>query len=591
MRSSHSQYSLPLRMRPRDFRCAVPGRVLLAVALVIQMAGCGGGGGGSGSAGTASAATVTSASTNAADVVINGSVGDGPVTGATVEVWSSGGQMLGSMKSDSTASFRSTLKVKGKDYPLLLKVSGGIDLVTGTAPDFQMLSVMKSPSDKQVNITPFSTLIVLVATRMPGGLVSGNLATARQFVTGRLGFGLDAALIADPITVQVTESNVANLVKSSEALGEMVRRTRDLVRATGRLIKGDDVLRALAADLRDGFVDGLGASGTDTTISAVANVVSGQVLVEALSNNLKVGGVVSTAVINQAIRTTRPRVASSQLTGSVRVTAGMLRQTQGALAAIQVVDNSAGVQNIVAEVGTVSANALPGKVAQVLPAKSSALLGQSQTLAAKATAKQVTAINLAVYSTIASGSATTANSAPVITGVPAASVVVNNGYMFQPGATDADGDPLTFSITNRPGWAVFNNATGRLNGTPVNADVGTYNNIVISVSDGSASVALPAFSIRVDTATGTTGSFSLAWTAPVARVDGTPLSLADIDGYRIYYGNSPGVYNQNVNITDGRSVSATVKNIPAGGYYVVMTTYDVKGVESGYSKEITKQAK
>jgi hypothetical protein len=255
------------------------------------------------------------------------------------------------------------------------------------------------------------------------------------------------------------------------------------------------------------------------------------------------------------------------------------------------VDNSAAVQGVAAGVASVPVNALPGKVAQVLPASSSASLNRALTLVANATSKQRNAVNLAVYSTTASTNIPATNSAPVITGVPAKSVAVNNGYMFQPGATDADGDTLTFSITNKPRWAVFNSATGRLNGTPAGTDAGTYGNIVISVSDGAASAVLPAFSIQVNAATGTTGSFTLNWTAPVARADGTPLSLADIDGYRIYYGKKPGAYNQNVNIADGRTLSATVKNIPAGGYYVVMTTYDVKGLESGYSREISKQAK
>ena len=571
-------------------------RVLLAALLAIQLVACGSGGGGgsagsAGSTGSSLTASQTGNIVDSVDTVIKGSVGDGPVTGATVEVWGSGGQLLGSMTSDNTASFKSNLKVRGKDFPLLLKVKGGIDLVTGSVPDFQMLSIMQSPSDKQVNITPFSTLVVLVAQRLPGGLASANVATALDYVTGRLGFGLDPGLLGDLITGQVTGANVANLVKSSETFGEMIRRTRDLITATGRRITGDDVLRALAADLRDGFVDGLGASGVDVTISAVANVVSAQVLVEAMSNNLKVGGVIATGVIDQAIRTTSPQTADSQLTGSVRVTAGMLQQAQGAMAAVQVLDSSTQVQAIAAGIESVSVNALPDAVVTVLPADSSTSLNNALTVAATATPKTLTAVNLAVYSsTDNSSSPTNTNSSPVISGTPASSVVVDNGYMFQPGATDADGDTLTFSITNRPAWAAFNTATGRLYGTPVDSDVGTYDNIVISASDGTAAAALPAFSIRVDAATATTGSFTLNWTAPVVRADGTPLSLGEIDGYRIYYGNSPGVYDHNVNIVDGLTQSATVRNISPGDYHVVMTTYDIKGSESGYSAEIIKQA-
>ena len=66
-------------------------------------------------------------------------------------------------------------------------------------------------------------------------------------------------------------------------------------------------------------------------------------------------------------------------------------------------------------------------------------------------------------------------------------------------ASDADGDSLSFSILNRPAWASFSSSTGRLSGTPAESDVGNYGNIVISVSDGEDSAALPAFSVTVDT--------------------------------------------------------------------------------------------
>src|SRR5690606_4149290 len=70
-------------------------------------------------------------------------------------------------------------------------------------------------------------------------------------------------------------------------------------------------------------------------------------------------------------------------------------------------------------------------------------------------------------------------------------------YSFQPTAADADGDPLTFSIANRPWWATFSTSTGRLQGTPGSFSVRTFNNIVISVRDGAATRSLPAFSIPV----------------------------------------------------------------------------------------------
>jgi hypothetical protein len=85
-----------------------------------------------------------------------------------------------------------------------------------------------------------------------------------------------------------------------------------------------------------------------------------------------------------------------------------------------------------------------------------------------------------------------------------------------------------------------------------------------------------------------TGSFSLDWTAPVTRSDGTPLSLADINGYRIYYGTSPGVYPDVAQVSDGTATSATVTDVPLGTSYVVMTTNDGAGRESLYSLEVSK---
>src|SRR5690606_15281700 len=87
---------------------------------------------------------------------------------------------------------------------------------------------------------------------------------------------------------------------------------------------------------------------------------------------------------------------------------------------------------------------------------------------------------------------------PTISGTPATSVNAGVAYSFTPSASDADGDTLGFSIRNRPSWASFDTASGRLSGTPTSG--GVYGDIVISVSDGKASASLPAFSITVNAA-------------------------------------------------------------------------------------------
>jgi hypothetical protein len=90
------------------------------------------------------------------------------------------------------------------------------------------------------------------------------------------------------------------------------------------------------------------------------------------------------------------------------------------------------------------------------------------------------------------------NTAPVISGVPAGGVTAGTFYDFIPAASDADGDALSFTIQNRPGWAQFDPQIGRLSGTPDPVDVGSYGNIVISVSDGFTTASLAPFVVVVN---------------------------------------------------------------------------------------------
>lgn len=90
------------------------------------------------------------------------------------------------------------------------------------------------------------------------------------------------------------------------------------------------------------------------------------------------------------------------------------------------------------------------------------------------------------------------NDTPVISGVAPTTVAEDTAYSFVPQANDPDlGTVLVFNISNKPVWASFNQATGALTGTPTNSNVGTFSNIVISVTDGVVTTTLPAFNIQV----------------------------------------------------------------------------------------------
>jgi hypothetical protein len=89
------------------------------------------------------------------------------------------------------------------------------------------------------------------------------------------------------------------------------------------------------------------------------------------------------------------------------------------------------------------------------------------------------------------------NHAPTISGTPPTAVVAGATYSFTPSASDPDGNTLTFTVSNKPAWATFSATTGQLQGVPQLGDVGTFANIGITVSDGQATVSLPAFGIVV----------------------------------------------------------------------------------------------
>jgi hypothetical protein len=214
------------------------------------------------------------------------------------------------------------------------------------------------------------------------------------------------------------------------------------------------------------------------------------------------------------------------------------------------------------------------------------------TVSDRRTTASLPAFNIRVDAASASNSnsSNTSNTAPLISGTPVTLVVAGAAYSFQPTVSDIDRDPLSFSISNKPAWASFSSSTGRLSGIPDPASVGSYDNIVVSVSDGSARASLPAFNIEVQAAPVQTGSLTLQWSAPVTRADGAPLSLSEIDGYRIYFRVSAGNYPDWINVADGTAQAVTITDMPAGTYYLVMTTYDVSGNESAYSSMVTKRA-
>ncbi|MEX1267089.1 MAG: putative Ig domain-containing protein, partial [Woeseia sp.] len=424
---------------------------------------------------------------------LSGSVGDGPVTDADIRIRANDGSSLGSTTSDSTANFAITVKTLASHYPLNLEATGGTDLVTQAAPDFTLRGAALSPdAQSTANLNPFTTLAMELAADLSGGASAANIDSAIGIVTDRLGSGLDGFASAGPLDTPIDGSNVAEVVKASEAVGEVVRRTRDALGAVGRSVSGNGVVIAIGSDLTDGVLDGRGGARADARIAAVANLVVAQVMMEAMQNRLKVQGTDATARMEAAIAqvyTGTPDPALDELP----VTASMLDAAIAGVLAGTAWQSSASLDEMLAQLGQLQPGMSPAQVTAVLVADDGSTLDNMALAVAGASAAELEIIN-AVART---GEVPQENRAPEISGQPAKNAVAGSAYRFVPQANDADGDTLQFSISGRPSWASFNTSTGALTGTPSESDVGSSAGVVISVSDGEASDSLPAFTLTV----------------------------------------------------------------------------------------------
>lgn len=177
------------------------------------------------------------------------------------------------------------------------------------------------------------------------------------------------------------------------------------------------------------------------------------------------------------------------------------------------------------------------------------------------------------------------NTPLTIGGSPLNAITVGTNYSFTPTVSGgSSGAALQFSVSNAPPWATFNSSTGQLTGTPQAANVGTYSNIMLSVSDGSSSASLPAFSIAVtQTAAGTA---SLHWTTPTRNTDGTPLT--GLAGFTIRYGTDSTNLGTTVTIANPLTDAFVVQNLTAATWYFAISDYTASGVQSALSNVGTK---
>jgi len=184
-----------------------------------------------------------------------------------------------------------------------------------------------------------------------------------------------------------------------------------------------------------------------------------------------------------------------------------------------------------------------------------------------------------------SAPATGANSAPTIQGSPGTSIAAGQPYNFQPTASDADGDTLTFSIENKPAWASFNASTGKISGTPTASDVATYSSIRVTVSDGQGGSASTAMFAITVTDIGT-GIVTLNWTPPTQNDDGSVLT--DLAGYEVRYGKDQANLDRSVQLTNPSLNTYMVDSLTSGTWFFAVRSINRAGIGSAISNMASK---
>ncbi len=80
------------------------------------------------------------------------------------------------------------------------------------------------------------------------------------------------------------------------------------------------------------------------------------------------------------------------------------------------------------------------------------------------------------------------NHPPVITSTPVTQVNEGQSYSYNVDAADADGNTLTYSLTQGPNWLSINSQNGLITGTAPSVSSNTEFNVAVRVSDGTESV-------------------------------------------------------------------------------------------------------
>ena len=241
---------------------------------------------------------------------ISGSIGDGPIVGANIVVIDADGVEVASGVSDQQAAYMIDIPSTAA-LPVTVHVTGGNDLVTQRAADFELVAMVNTTGRQTVNVSPLTTIAVKAAICRGAETVTG-LNRSWEDMADVFNIGLDALQLGGPMTQVIDANNVETAVLANEALGELVRRIASALPN----VNADQVVEILACDIANGSLDGVLASQVtvdDTRAFAVIKAAEAAIRLEVLVGRLNVDGSDSTEAMNATIRTIMPQISAADV--------------------------------------------------------------------------------------------------------------------------------------------------------------------------------------------------------------------------------------------------------------------------------------
>jgi hypothetical protein len=81
-------------------------------------------------------------------------------------------------------------------------------------------------------------------------------------------------------------------------------------------------------------------------------------------------------------------------------------------------------------------------------------------------------------------------------------------------------------------------------------------------------------------------SVDVSWTAPTTNTNGS--ALTNLAGYRVYYGTSPSMLKQSVDVPNAGASDYVIQGLTQGTWYFAVTAYTNTGLQSSFSSVVSK---